>query len=173
MGEITLNLTAPESLEHSHIIDDFASGEESLDHWLKTRAMQNQHSGASRTFVTCSDNRVMGYYALSTGVITTSHAVGRFRRNMPTDIPVILLGRLAVDKNAKGMGIGRGLVKDAALRILQASGLVGIRGMVVYALSDDARRFYEHVGFVSSPLDPMMLMITLEDLRNAMGGYQS
>lgn len=168
---MTLNLTAPEPLNNGHVIGGFCSGENSLDHWLQTRAMTNQLSGASRTFVTCNDNQVMGYYALSTGVITTSQAVGRFRRNMPSDIPVILLGRLAVDVNAKGHGIGRGLVKDAALRVVQASELVGIRGMVVHALSDEARRFYEHVGFVTSPVDPMMLMITLSDLQLSLGIY--
>ncbi|CDG22039.1 conserved protein of unknown function [Xenorhabdus poinarii G6] len=166
---MTVNLTEPEPLQHSHSIEAFCSGEESLDHWLKTRAMANQRSRASRTFVTCIDNQVMGYYALSTGVITTSQAVGRFKRNMPSDIPIILLGRLAVDVKAKGMGIGRALVKDAALRVLQASGLVGVRGMVVHALSEEAKRFYEYIGFVPSPIDPMMLMITLTDLQLAMG----
>lgn len=168
---MTLNLTAPEPLNLNHHLDTFSSGEETLDHWLKNRAMGNQKTGASRTFVTTSDNTVIGYYALSTGIITTSQAVGKFRRNMPTDIPVVLLGRLAVDVNAKGLGIGRGLVKDAAQRVAQASGLVGIRGMVVHALSDDAKRFYKHVGFVPSPLDPMMLMITLADLQLAIGAH--
>lgn len=166
-----MNLTAPEPLSLNHRLDVFSSGEETLDNWLKNRAMVNQKTGASRTFVTASDNIVMGYYALSTGIITTSQAVGKFRRNMPTDIPVVLLGRLAVDVKAKGLGIGRALVKDAAQRVIQASGLVGIRGMVVHALSDDAKRFYKHVGFVSSPLDPMMLMITLADLQLAIGSH--
>lgn len=168
---MTLNLTAPEPLNLNHRLDVFSSGEETLDHWLKNRAMGNQKTGASRTFVTASDNTVMGYYALSTGIITTNQAVGKFRQNMPTDIPVVLLSRLAVDANVKGFGVGRALVKDAALRVIQASGLVGIRRMVVHALSVDAKRFYEHVGFVSSPLDSMMLMVTLADLQLAIGAY--
>ncbi|WP_437124003.1 GNAT family N-acetyltransferase [Proteus mirabilis] len=168
-----MKLTAPEPLKSGHLLEGFSSGEEALDLWLKNRAMSNQKSGASRTFVTTSDNQVMGYYALSTGVISTNQAVGRFRRNMPTDIPVILLGRLAVDARAKGLGIDRGLVKDACYRIIQASGLVGIRGVVVHALTDDAKRFYEHIGFLPSPLDPMILMITLSDLQLAMGISQN
>lgn len=115
----------------------------------------------------------MGYYALSTGVISTNQAVGRFRHNMPTDIPIILLGRLAVDTRAKGLGIRRGLVKDACHRVIQASGLVGIRGVVIHAPTDDAKRFYEHIGFVPSPLDPMMLMVTLADLQLAMGIHRT
>lgn len=166
---MTLKLTAPEPLKSDHLLEGFSSGEEALDLWLKNRAMSNQNSGASRTFVTTSNSQVMGYYALSTGVVTTNQAVGRFRRNMPTDIPIILLGRLAVDLKAKGLGIGRGLVKDACHRVVQASGLVGIRGVVVHALTDETKRFYEHIGFVASPLDSMMLMITLADLQLAMG----
>lgn len=166
---MTLKLTIPEPLKPNHLLEQFCCGEESLDLWLKNRAMSNQKTGASRTFVTTSDNGVMGYYSLSTGIVSTSMAVGRFRRNMPTDIPVILLGRLAVDTRAKGFGVGRGLIKDAGHRVIQASGLVGIRGMLVHALSDDAKRFYEHLGFTASPLDPMMLMITLVDLQLAIG----
>ncbi|EKT56202.1 GCN5-related N-acetyltransferase [Providencia sneebia DSM 19967] len=164
---MTLKLTAPEPLNPDHLLEQFCCGEGSLDLWLKNRAMGNQKTGASRTFVTTSNNKVMGYYSLSTGIVSTSMAVGRFRRNMPTDIPVILLGRLAVDTRAKGLGVGRGLIKDAGHRVIQASGLVGIRGMIVHALSDDAKRFYEHLGFTASPLDPMMLMITLADLQLA------
>ncbi|MEB6858157.1 GNAT family N-acetyltransferase [Proteus cibi] len=166
---MTLKLTAPEPLKIGHLLESFSSDEEALDLWLKNRAISNQNSGTSRTFVTTSDNQVMGYYALSTGVISTNQAVGRFRHNMPTDIPIILLGRLAVDTRAKGLGIRRGLVKDACHRVIQASGLVGIRGVVVHALTDNAKRFYEHIGFVPSPLDPMMLMVTLADLQLAMG----
>lgn len=166
---MTLKLTAPEPLKIGHLLESFSSGEEALDLWLKNRAISNQNSGASRTFVTTSDNQVMGYYALSTGVISTNQAVGRFRHNMPTDIPIILLGRLAVDTRAKGLGIRRGLVKDACHRVIQASRLVGIRGVVIHAPTDDAKRFYEHISFVPSPLDPMMLMVTLADLQLAMG----
>ena len=166
-----MNLTAPEPLQQHHDFTVFQSGEESLNHWRKTRALQTQQSGASRTFVVCHHNRIMAYYALSTGVITCSQAAGRFRRNMPPEIPVILLGRLAVDESVKGRGIGRGLIKDAALRVLQAAGIVGIRGIVVRALSDNARRFYEHTGFMPSPADPMLLMITLRDLQLVTGIY--
>jgi predicted N-acetyltransferase YhbS len=84
---------------------------------------------------------------------------------MPEPIPVVVLGRLAVDRSLHGQGFGRALVRDAGLRVLQAADVIGVRGMIVHALGDEARRFYERVGFEPSPLDPMTLMITLSDLR--------
>lgn len=169
MGKIILNITAPEPLSHTHDVNHFNSGEASLDLWLKTRALQNQNSGVSRTFVISEHSQVIAYYALSTGIIRNNQAIGRFRRNMPSEIPIILLGRLAVDQKAKGLGIGRGLIKDAALRVIQAADIIGVRGLVVHALSEDAKRFYEHVGFTSSLVEPMLLMITLSELKLAMG----
>lgn len=166
-----MNITAPEPLSHAHDVNHFYSGEASLDHWLKTRALQNQNSGASRTFVINEYNQVIAYYSLSTGIIRNNQAVGRFRRNMPSEIPIILLGRLAVDQKVKGLGIGRGLIKDAGLRVIQAADIIGVRGLVVHALSEDAKRFYEHVGFASSPIEPMLLMITLADLKLAIGSH--
>jgi predicted N-acetyltransferase YhbS len=95
-----------------------------------------------------------------------SAATSRLRRNMPDPIPVIVLGRLAVDCSMQGKGIGRALIRDACLRMIQAADVIGIRGMLVHALSDDAKRFYESAGFETSPLDPMTLMVTLADLKS-------
>lgn len=83
---------------------------------------------------------------------------------MPDPIPVVVLGRLAVDRSLQGKGFGRALVRDAGLRVIQAADVIGIRGPIVQALSDDAKRFYEQVGFEPSPIDPQLLMITLADL---------
>jgi GNAT superfamily N-acetyltransferase len=138
---------------------------ESLDAWLKRRALKNQIQGASRTYVACQADRVLAYYAIASGAVTCNEATGRLRRNMPDPIPVVVLGRLGVDSSLHGQGLGRSLVRDAALRILQAADVIGIRGMTVQALSDDARVFYEHMGFEPSPLDPNLLMITLADLK--------
>jgi GNAT superfamily N-acetyltransferase len=138
---------------------------ESLDVWLKRRALKNQIQGASRTYVACQGDRVVAYYAIASGAVTCNEATGRLRRNMPDPIPVVVLGRLGVDSSLHGQGLGRSLVRDAALRILQAADVIGIRGMTVQALSDDARVFYEHMGFEPSPLDPNLLMITLADLK--------
>jgi GNAT superfamily N-acetyltransferase len=158
-------LLAPVLLHAQHQTEQFSCGVESLDAWLKRRAFKNQIQGASRTYVACHGNRVVAYYAIASGAVTCNEATGRLRRNMPDPIPVVVLGRLGVDSSLHGQGLGRSLVRDAALRILQAADVIGIRGMTVQALSDDARVFYEHMGFEPSPLDPHLLMITLADLK--------
>ena len=158
-------LLAPVLLHAQHQTDQFSCGVASLDAWLKRRALKNQIQGASRTYVACQGDRVVAYYAIASGAVTCNDATGRLRRNMPDPIPVVVLGRLGVDSSLHGQGLGRSLVRDAALRILQAADVIGIRGMTVQALSDDARVFYEHMGFEPSPLDPDLLMITLADLK--------
>ncbi len=162
-----MSLTAPEPLAAHHDVTSFQSGEEALDTWLKRRALKNQVSGASRTFVVCEGAQVLGYYALASGAVSVDAAPGRFKRNMPDPIPVVILGRLAVDQSLHGKGLGRALVQDAARRVLHAADTIGIRGMLVHALSEGAKNFYERVGFDPSPLNPMVLMVTLADLQAA------
>ncbi|MFC4201030.1 GNAT family N-acetyltransferase [Candidimonas humi] len=160
-----LKIRAPEPLAPHHDLEPFASGVESLDQWLKHRALKNQNTGASRTFVACAEHRVLAYYALASSAVTVDAAPGRFRRNMPDPIPVVVLGRLAVDQSWHGKGIGRALAKDAFLRVIQAADIIGIRGILVHALSEEACSFYERIGFEPSRLDPMTLMVTLADLK--------
>lgn len=163
-----MSLTAPEPLAAHHDTTAFACGVESLDHWLKQRALKNQATGASRTFVVCDGNRVVAYYALASSAVAVEIATGRLRRNMPAPIPVVVLGRLAVDHSLQRSGMGRALVRDACLRVIAAADAIGIRGMIVHALSETAQAFYERVGFDPSPLDPMTLMATLTDLRESL-----
>lgn len=167
MGEMN-GLLPPEPLADHHAAGNFSSGEVSLDEWLKRRAHANQVSGASRTYVVCEEKRVIGYYALASGAVTVLSAPGRFRRNMPDPIPVAVLGRLAVDQAWQGRGIGRALFRDAARRVAQAAGAIGIRGIVVQAISLEAKNFYMAVGLDPSPNEPMTLMVTLSDIRAAL-----
>ncbi|SOB76034.1 Acetyltransferase (GNAT) domain-containing protein [Marinobacter sp. LV10R510-11A] len=160
-----MTLSAPTPIGPEHDTESFDSTESSLDCWLKRRALKNQASGASRTFVVCEGNHVKAYYALASGAVVANHTPGRFKRNMPDPIPVVILGRLAIDRTYQGAGLGRALVRDAGLRVIQAADAIGIRGMVVHALSESAKDFYQRLGFNPSPLDPMMLMVTLSDLR--------
>jgi GNAT superfamily N-acetyltransferase len=164
MGEVS-RLTAPEPLAAPHELDEFHCGELSLDDWLRRRAQANQASGASRTYVVSEDKRVVGYYALASGVVTVENAPGRFKRNMPDPIPVAVLARLAVDLHWHGRGIGRALFRDAARRVAQAADAIGIRGIVVHAISEQAKSFYLALGFDPSPREPMTLMVTLADIR--------
>ena len=167
MGEVS-RLNARELLAQAHFLADFSSGEVSLDDWLKRRANANQASGAFRTYVICEATRVVGYYALASGAITVESAPGRFRRNMPSPIPVAVLGRLAVDLDWQGKGIGRALFRDAARRVAHAADAIGIRGIVVHAISEEAKRFYQALGFDPSPHESMTLMVTLADIREAL-----
>ncbi|MBI2435655.1 MAG: GNAT family N-acetyltransferase, partial [Candidatus Hydrogenedentes bacterium] len=152
MGKVT-GLTPPELLAEHHDLTGFCSGEASLDVWLARRARANQVSGASRTYVVCHAKRVAGYYALASGVIAVEAAPSRFRRNIPNPIPIAVLARLAVDQHWQGYGIGRALFRDAARRVAQAADVIGIRGIVVQAVSDKAQSFYVALGFTPSPRD--------------------
>ncbi|MBK5125671.1 GNAT family N-acetyltransferase [Paraburkholderia sp. 1N] len=163
-----MTVRAPEPLNAQHNLEAFASGVDSLDQWLRRRALKNQAGGASRTFVACDGQRVLAYYALASGAVAVDAAPGRFRRNMPDPIPVVVLGRLAVDRSLQGRGVGRALMRDAGQRVLQAADAIGIRGLIVHALSTEAQTFYERIGFEPSPIDPMMLMVTLTDLQAAL-----
>jgi GNAT superfamily N-acetyltransferase len=160
-----VNLSAPAPLADHHQFGAFNSGVGTLDEWLRRRARANQVSGASRSFVICAGDIVVGYYALASGAVSAASAPSRFRRNMPEPIPVAVLGRLAVDQTWHGRGIGRALFRDSALRVMQASEAIGIRGMLVHAISDQAKAFYLALGLSQSPLEPMTLMVTLADLR--------
>jgi GNAT superfamily N-acetyltransferase len=163
-----VTLSAPEPLA-DHLIDNFSSGEISLDNWLKRRARANQASGASRTYVLCDKSQVIGYYALASGAVAVRVVPGRFRRNMPDPIPVVVSARLAIDQAWQGRGIGRALFNDAARRVLQAADAIGIRGILVHAISDEAKKFYVALGFDPCPGEPGALVVTLADIRAAMG----
>ncbi len=158
------SLTPPEKPRDDHDLSLFQCGESALDDWLRRRAWQNEQNGASRTYVVCVGPRVVAYYALAVGAVAHAGTPGRVRRNMPDPVPVMIIGRLAVDQEFHGQGLGQGLLRDAVLRTLQAADIAGIRAILVHAISSDAQRFYQRHGFVRSPIDPMMLMITLADL---------
>ena len=161
-----MNLDRPVPLNAAHQLDEFSLGVYTLDQWLKRRALKNQVSGASKNFVVCELNKVRVFCSLAYGAVTADGVSGRFRRNMPDPIPVVILGRLAIDHSLQGKGLGRILIRDAGMRILQASQTLGIRGMMVHALTEGARNFYLRFGFEVSHIDPMMLLITLHDLEN-------
>jgi len=160
MGKIS----KPEPINEFYELDHFESGEVVLDDWLKQRALDNHHSGASKTFVVHQEKKVIGYYCLATGGVTAKKAPGRIKRNMPNPIPVMVLGRLAIDKNWQGQGIGAGLLKDAVLRTVKVSHDAGIRALLVHAISKTAKYFYKQYGFIESPLEPMTLMLSLKDI---------
>lgn len=159
----------PEPLTAEHGLGAFDSGVVSLDDWLRRRALPNQVSGASRTFVVVDAGQVVAYYALAASAVAPDAAPGRFKRNMPDPIPVVVLGRLAIALSHQGHGLGRALFQDAAHRVIHAADAIGIRGLLVHAISDEAKAFYLRLGLAPSPLEPMTMMSTVADLKAAMG----
>ena len=156
-------LSPPEKLNSSHQFENFDSGNTQLDDWLKRRALKNELDGASRTYVVCSDGIVVGYYCLAVGALAQIAATGRVRRNMPDPIPVMVIGRLAIDVQWQGRCLGRSLVRDAILRTFQVAEIAGIRAILVHAISAEAKEFYEKCGFTASPVEPMTLMVKIDD----------
>jgi GNAT superfamily N-acetyltransferase len=159
----------PEKLTSTHQIEDFDSGIEPLDSWLKRRALGNEAEGASRTYVVCAGDVVVGYYCLSNGAIASNIATGKVKRNMPDPIPVMIIGRLAVDRNWQSKGIGRGLLRDAVLRTIKAAEIGGIRAILVHAISAEAKQFYEQYRFTASTLEPLTLMVKISDVAKSLG----
>lgn len=152
-----------ERLTHSHNVDEFSCGEPVLDNWLRSRALSNEESGATRTFVLCpkGSQQVIGYYSLSTGAIQREAVPGAFRRNMPEPIPVVLIARFAVDSAFQKQRWGGKLLREAVMRAMLIAETVGVRGLVVHALNDAAKAFYLRFGFVVSPAQPHTLVLAL------------
>ena len=153
----------PEKLTTTHDLASFDSGEPALDDWLRRRALHNEASGASRTYVVCVGRTVVGYYTLAVGAVAHAEAPGRMKRNMPDPLPVMVLGRLAVDTSVQRRGLGKGLLRDAVLRTVQAAEIAGIRAILVHAISEPAKRFYEECGFIASSIDPLTVMLTVAE----------
>ena len=157
-------ISAPLPLAAEHCLDDFNSGEPSLDDWLKRRAARNQASGSSRTYVVCEGAarvRVIGYYCLAAGAIGHAEAPSNMKRNRPDPIPVLVLGRLAIHKDHHQRGIGTALLNDAIRLAIQAAEIAGITALLVHAISEQSRRFYLSRGFIESPVKPMTLCLML------------
>jgi GNAT superfamily N-acetyltransferase len=162
-------LHPPTPIRPDHRVEDFDSGVPVLDDWLRKRALNNQTSGASRTYVICTDDDVVvGYYCIAAGAVAHEHAPKPLRRNMPDPIPVIVLGRLAIDTRYHRLGLGRGLLKDAVLRTIQASELAGVKAILVHAISEEAKNFYLANGFSESPTQAMTLCLALDKARKVL-----
>jgi predicted N-acetyltransferase YhbS len=159
----------PRPIHEDDDASTFDSGERSLDDYLRTRALPNHVQVASRCFVTCREDRIVGYYALASASIEHREVAGEVRRNMPDPVPVILLARLAIDRKEQGSGLGKSLLRDAIARSVAAAEIVGVRALLVHALHDEARTFYLHFDFEPSPTDPLHLLLLMKDARALLG----
>jgi GNAT superfamily N-acetyltransferase len=163
VGTVSETIGSPRPLAPDDDLDSFFCGVAPLDDWLKRRARRNEAEGASRTFVCCAGKRVAAYYSLAAASLLREAATGAVRRNMPEPVPAVLIGRLAVDRQWQGRGLGADLLRDAVLRIVGAAEIVGARAILVHAISDAAKAFYERHGFHASPVDPLTLMVMIAE----------
>ncbi len=159
-------LRAPELLTDNHELSGFACGKPPLNQYLKKYALINQENEISRTYVAARGDRVVGYYTLTFGSVSHDNATPQIKAELPQyPIPIILLARLAVAQKEAGKGLGKGLLKDALLRTIQAADIGGLRAMLTNAKDDDAKRFYQKFGFEESPLHPLTLMLSIKIIR--------
>jgi GNAT superfamily N-acetyltransferase len=155
----------PELLAGEHLLEGFDCGSGALNDWLMRRALRNQSSGTSRTWVVIEveTRRVVAFYASSTASILRSSAPKRIGRNQPEEMPAILLARMGVDSRHQGQGLGAALLKHFMLKAIEVAYSVGVRVLLIHAKDENAKNFYEHYGFVESPLDPLAMMMLLAD----------
>jgi len=165
-------LEPPAPLEKTHITSNFTSGADELDEWLEDYAWVNHRSGNARVFVAARARRVVGYYALATTGVERAAAPQQITKGgVPTQIPCLLLARLAVDVSERNRGIGKALLVDAIRRAVRVSDDVGVRALLLHARDQEARDFYEHHGeFVQSPTDPLHLFLHLKHARALLAG---
>lgn len=161
----------PEPLRDDDDSSAFDSGQPALDDWLKRRALDGARAGTARTFVTKSEGRIVGYFALAAASVASEDATERALKGQPAEraVPAVLLARLAVDREHQGRGVGRSLLQDALLRALQVAEHVGVRVVIVHAKDEAAREWYGRFGFEESPTDPLHLILLMKDLRALVG----
>lgn len=153
-------------LDPSDSIDAFDCGQSDLNHFLKRCALINQKSGSSQTYVCCNDGRVVGFHSLTAGSVEPWHAPNRVIKGLARHpVPVMILARLAVDRPHQKKGLGSALLKDALLRTLRVTDIVGIRALLVHAKDDTARNWYLNWDFETSPTDPLHLFLMIKDLK--------
>lgn len=160
-----MGLSIPELLTEAHDVSAFSCGKPALDHWLKRRALSNQHKGFTAVLVVHEDGRVVGFYGLAPTAVVPNGLPRSIRTGQPPDpVPCLLLGQLATDLNWAGRGIGTGLVKHALQRCVTAAQLVGGRALLVNAVDLEAAAFWQRRGFLPTRDDPLILARSIADI---------
>lgn len=161
-----MKLSVPQPLASHHRLEEFDCGKLALTEWLHRYARQAQGSGSARTFVTCDDDRVAGYFSLTVGQIDTLEAPERVRRGMGQyPIPLVILARLAVDLDYQGKGLGFSLLQDAIRRTVAIAELAGIRALLTHPVDAGAEAFYRRFGFEPTQIRERQLILLLKDAR--------
>jgi len=158
-----------EKLSRQHQISTFDCGNPGLTSWLQKFAWMNQQADSAKTYVACWEKRVVGYYSLTAGSVHKHESPQRIAKGLADHpIGIVLLARLAVDAAEQGKGIGKALLFDALKRVEEAADIVAVRAVMVHAIDEPARQFYEHFQFDRSPVDPFQLLLLLKDIRKAL-----
>ena len=155
-----------EPLNDDHNRSAFQCGIEALDNYLKKLAKQDIKRRISRVFVATQpddSSQILGYYTLSALSIHLNELPEALARKLPRNpIPAALIGRLAVSQHAQGYGIGKMLLVNAIKRTLAVSGDIAIYAMVVDAINDEARSFYEKFCFIGLSPNSNRLFLPLK-----------
>jgi GNAT superfamily N-acetyltransferase len=162
------NYQNPVPLDKNHDAAEFDCGEIALNDYLRKYAYANNMSGAGMTYVSCKENKVVGFYTIAPGGVCNPMEVSeRITKGMPKgrDIPVFVLGRLAVDKKYQGQGLGKSLLRDALLNIATGAKKYAGRAVIVHAKNEKVKQFYTAIGFEESRLDPLHLAILINDIK--------
>jgi GNAT superfamily N-acetyltransferase len=164
-------LGSPLPLDASHDLSAFDCGAPALNEYLKKYALQNHQNQSARTYVTTRGDLVVGYYTLAAGSVRREETPARVAKGLARHpVPIILLARLAVDREEQGKGLGAALLKDALLRAAQAADLIGCRAVLVHAKNQAAQAFYRRYGFEPSPVDELHLYLLMKDLKASLEG---
>jgi GNAT superfamily N-acetyltransferase len=163
-------LPVPVVLDPSHPVAAFDCGSHALNDYLQRFAYTNNQNGSARTYVAVDQGRVLGYYTIAPGSVSRDVVPERIGKGLARHpVPVIILARLAVDRMAQGTGVGKGLLKDALLRMVSAAESIGGRAVLVHAKDAPAKAFYQHFGFEPSPIDAFHLYLLMKDIRKTLG----
>jgi len=156
----------PCPIANQHIIEGFSSGKPSLDSWLKEMALHNQEQGYTRTFVIADENfKVVGYHSVCAGMIHRSDVSRSVKGSKaPTEIPIAVLARLAVDADHQGNGLGKALLKNALMSVVSAAQVVAFRAVIIHALDDEAVTFYKKFGFQETKNMERRLILPTKDI---------
>lgn len=159
-------LSSVEEISPKHDVSEFDCGSAPLDEFLKRFALTDKAAGGARTYVVHRRQAVVGYYSLAAGSVEHDKASERVRKGMARHpIPVVLLARMAVDRDRQGQGIGKALVKDALVRTALAANTIGVRALLVDPKDKPAQAWWERFGFKPSLTAPNHLFLLMKDVR--------
>jgi GNAT superfamily N-acetyltransferase len=168
---LTVSFEAVRKLAACNSTDTFDCGQPALNQFLQCYALVNRKANSAQTYVCCVRGKAVGFYSLAVGSTDSHNAPARVLKGMPRHpAPVMILARLAVEREHQGKGLGKALLKDELMRTAQTADIASIRCLLVHAKAEAARRWYESWDFDPSPTDRYHLFLLIKDLRQLLAG---